>query len=114
MSKKTVKLAKAQRPSGASTSAEHPKPQAQKSKGPSKGTLIGASLLALGAGLLITLTRNSWPIKAAQRAATGEGAQGSGTRGIDPDLNAEVASATTSNPQTEGNFTDEGATGNND
>ncbi|OON68477.1 hypothetical protein [Hymenobacter sp. CRA2] len=129
MSKKSVKFAKAQRPSGASTSAEHPstaKEQGYKSKGkgPSTGTIMGASLLAVGAGVLIALTRRSWPIKQAQEAATGlfkgksqdnkDQGQGQAVKGVDPDLSAEVANATQSSPQNEGNFTDEGATGNND
>ncbi|GAB2967459.1 hypothetical protein GCM10027048_42710 [Hymenobacter coalescens] len=109
MSKKTTKLAKAQRTSGATTSAEHPDPQARKKRqGPSTGTIVGASLLALGAGVLIALTRRSWPIKEAQRAATGQ------PQPVDTALNAEVAGATQSSPKSANSFTDEGATGNND
>ncbi|RAK62903.1 hypothetical protein [Hymenobacter edaphi] len=60
MSKK-VKFARAQRPAGASTSAEHGDASKSKRKGVSKNTLIGASLLAAGAGALYVLGRRNWP-----------------------------------------------------
>ena len=82
-------------------------------KGANTRTIIGASLLALGAGVLFAVTRSGWSLSKVREAASGL-SEGSGSQGTDPDLNAEVASATQSSPQNEGNFTDEGATGNND
>ncbi|MCC3160801.1 hypothetical protein LJ737_26425 [Hymenobacter sp. 15J16-1T3B] len=61
---KKVKFARAQRPKGASTSAEHPgtdRQQGTKRKGASTKTIIGASLIAAGAGALYVLGRRNWP-----------------------------------------------------
>lgn len=48
------------------------------------------------------------------RKSGGASAKGGTTPKVDVALNNEVASATQSSPGTENNFTDEGATGNND
>ncbi|GAB3839719.1 hypothetical protein [Hymenobacter jeollabukensis] len=58
---KKLKFAKAQRTAGASTSAEHGDASKSKRKGVSKKTIIGASLLAAGAGALYVLGRRNWP-----------------------------------------------------
>lgn len=65
MSKK-AKFVRAQRPSGASTSAEHPSTAQQQGKkgqrkGASTSTIVGASLLAAGLGALAYLGRRNWP-----------------------------------------------------
>lgn len=56
---KKLKFVKAQHPAGAATSAEHVSQPSR--KGISKKVLIGAGLLAVGAGALAVLGRRNWP-----------------------------------------------------
>ena len=56
---KKLKFVKAQHPAGAATSAEHDSKPSR--KGISKKVLIGAGLLAVGAGALAVLGRRNWP-----------------------------------------------------
>ncbi|SNC59502.1 hypothetical protein SAMN06265337_0066 [Hymenobacter gelipurpurascens] len=85
-------------------------------------TWVGASLAVLAAGTALTYSRKLWPF-AAKASQNDSGAANSNTRKggkpgaaakVDVALTNEVAEATQSSPKTEQNFTDEGATGNND
>ncbi|HEX8350391.1 MAG TPA: hypothetical protein VF598_10555 [Hymenobacter sp.] len=85
-----------------------------------KGILVGASVAALAAGGIFLLTRNGWLPGIIEKSSkptadtSADNTDAGATNEVDAALNDEVAGNITSNPSTEKEFTDEGATGNND
>jgi hypothetical protein len=89
-------------------------------------TWVGASVAVLAAGAVLSYTQKTWPFNMSNKQTGGQ--QGSNesenkagqtekagaAQHVDVALTNEVAEATQSSPSTENDFTDEGATGNND
>ena len=124
----TYAQAMSKKPSNQKSSPKKPKSKGLTTKGlltntprVNKGVLIGASVAALASGAIFALTRSGrlFGNKGGSSQSTGDASASSGASAgsadqSDASLKEEVASNITSNPSTEDNFTDEGATGNND
>ncbi|TGD79868.1 hypothetical protein [Hymenobacter wooponensis] len=97
-----------------------------KKKKRNTNTWVGASLAVLAAGAVLSYTQKTWPFNMSNKPAgdqsgsnnskntSGQAGQGGAQPQVDVELTNEVAEATQSSPSTEGDFTNEGATGNND
>ncbi|MCC2546767.1 hypothetical protein LJY25_09960 [Hymenobacter sp. BT175] len=103
--------------------------KARKSKsGNTTKILVGASLAVLGGAAVLSYRKKSWPFQGGNEGGNGRTTTPAkspasadkgrpGTKGgpkVDVALTNEVAESTQSTPKSEKNFTDEGATGNND